>query len=82
MTVNLVRDEVSLGVRGHHDHGHPEADGALPGSDPLWGEYFPWSFPNWGVKFFADSLLLSQGQGGADELRGVSAALRYQRVSA
>jgi len=50
--------------------GRPEADGALAGSDPLWGEYFPWSFPNWGVKFLADALLLAQGDEGADELPG------------
>jgi len=32
--------------------------GALPASIPIWGRYHPMMFPNWAVKFFADSLLL------------------------
>lgn len=32
--------------------------GALPASIPIWGYYHPMMFPNWGVKFFADALLL------------------------
>jgi len=32
--------------------------GALPASVPLWGYYHPLMLPNWGVKFFADALLL------------------------
>jgi hypothetical protein len=39
----------------------PEVHGALPGSIPLWGEYFPWAFPNWGTKFLIDALLLQEG---------------------
>jgi hypothetical protein len=39
----------------------PEVHGALPGSIPLWGEYFPWGFPNWGAKFLIDALLLAEG---------------------
>lgn len=31
--------------------------GALPGSVPIWGKYFRFSFPNWGVKFFVDAIL-------------------------
>ncbi len=38
------------------DAGPPLA-GALPGSVPLWGKYMPWSFPNWGVKYFLDGLM-------------------------
>lgn len=37
----------------------PDLQGGLPGSDPLDGGYLPWRQPNWGVKFFADALLLS-----------------------
>lgn len=32
--------------------------GALLGSSPVWGRYFPFRVPNWGVKFFVDLLLL------------------------
>ncbi|NJB67075.1 putative SAM-dependent methyltransferase [Desulfobaculum xiamenense] len=31
--------------------------GGLPGADPVGAPYCPYSIPNWGVKFFADSLL-------------------------
>jgi hypothetical protein len=43
------------------DPGRPRVHGALPGSIPLWGEYFPWGFPNWGAKFLIDALLLAEG---------------------
>ena len=36
-----------------------DLDGAIPGSDPLWGKYCPMSLPNWAAKFFIDSHLLS-----------------------
>jgi prenyltransferase beta subunit len=32
--------------------------GGLMGSAPVWGRYFPFRVPNWGVKFFIDLLLL------------------------
>jgi uncharacterized protein YyaL (SSP411 family) len=32
--------------------------GALMGSSPVWGRYFPFRVPNWGAKFFLDLLLL------------------------
>lgn len=34
--------------------------GALPGSVPLWGSYFRYSFNNWTAKFFIDALLRSE----------------------
>jgi hypothetical protein len=37
-----------------------DLDGAIPGSDPLWGKYCPMSLPNWAAKFFIDSHLLSR----------------------
>ena len=36
----------------------PNLYGGLPGSYPIGGEYAPYAIPNWGVKFFADTLLL------------------------
>jgi uncharacterized protein YyaL (SSP411 family) len=35
-----------------------DTKGALPGSFPFWGKYEPFAFPNWGTKYFADSLML------------------------
>lgn len=34
---------------------NPALSGAIPGSDPLWGDYLPATFPNWAVKFFLDA---------------------------
>ena len=33
-------------------------DGAIKGSDPIWGWYNMFSFPNWATKFFCDALIL------------------------
>lgn len=35
----------------------PDLCGALPGSFPLWGSYFPWSCPNWSAKFLLDAVM-------------------------
>lgn len=32
--------------------------GAMAGSSPIWGRYIHYTYPNWAVKFFADSLML------------------------
>jgi Squalene-hopene cyclase C-terminal domain len=32
--------------------------GGVRGSEPIWGAYQPYSYPNWAAKFFVDSLLL------------------------
>ena len=37
--------------------GNPGIRGAIPGSLPCWGTYFPLAFPNWAAKFFADALM-------------------------
>jgi len=31
--------------------------GAMAGSFPVWGEYLPWMYPNWAIKFFIDLLV-------------------------
>lgn len=36
------------------------AQGALPGSYPVWGRYEKFAFPNWGTKYFADALLCAE----------------------
>lgn len=33
--------------------------GAVKGSDPIWGRYEPFAYPNWATKFFADAVLAS-----------------------
>ena len=35
-------------------------DGALAGSDPIYGRYAPLQFPNWATKFLVDSLVLRE----------------------
>ena len=35
-----------------------DVDGAIKGSDPIWGYYMKYIFPNWAAKFFCDALLL------------------------
>lgn len=35
--------------------------GGIRGSYPIWGNYMPYSYPNWAAKFFADALIL-QGE--------------------
>lgn len=35
-----------------------DIDGAIKGSDPLWGLYNMFGFPNWATKFFCDALML------------------------
>jgi len=32
--------------------------GAIKGSQPIWGRYAPFTYPNWATKFFIDAMLL------------------------
>lgn len=34
--------------------------GGVMGSDPIWGDYQPYAYPNWAAKFLADSLMLEE----------------------
>lgn len=43
--------------------------GALPGSLPLWGTYFRFSFNNWTVKFFVDALIKFERHPGAANVK-------------
>ncbi|HPM43577.1 MAG TPA: hypothetical protein PLV52_07080, partial [Candidatus Omnitrophota bacterium] len=38
-------------------NGRVNLKGAIPGSAPIWGSYFKFSFNNWTVKYFIDALL-------------------------
>jgi hypothetical protein len=42
------------------DHRHPALRGGIKGSDPVWGRYMSYTYPNWAAKFFADALLLEE----------------------
>ncbi len=45
---------------------NPGIRGGIAGSYPIYGEYCPWSHPNWAAKFFVDSLLIQvHGASGA-----------------
>jgi len=37
----------------------PDLHGAIAGSDPIWGKYIHFCYPNWAAKFFVDSLLIA-----------------------
>jgi len=36
---------------------HRGVSGGVKGSDPIWGAYTPYVYPNWAAKFFADTLM-------------------------
>jgi hypothetical protein len=40
------------------DNNFKNIDGAIKGSDPIWGRYNFFGFPNWATKFFCDALIL------------------------
>lgn len=35
----------------------PGVRGGIPASDPVWGDYLAFTYPNWPAKFYADALL-------------------------
>jgi len=37
---------------------NPGTRGGIKGSQPVWGRYISYSYPNWAAKFFADALML------------------------
>ncbi len=39
---------------------HRAVRGGIKGSEPIWGDYLAYAYPNWPVKFFADALLLEE----------------------
>ncbi|MFC6993642.1 prenyltransferase/squalene oxidase repeat-containing protein [Haladaptatus sp. GCM10025707] len=38
-------------------HGPPSIHGGIRGSDPVWGNYMYFRYPNWASKFFIDALM-------------------------
>ena len=49
------------------ESGEPGIRGGVKGSDPIWGRYMTYTYPNWAAKFLADSLMLE-----ADVLEGMA----------
>ncbi len=41
--------------------GWADIKGGVPGSQPLWGNYLPWRFPNWAAKFLLDAAAFVPG---------------------
>ncbi len=42
-------------IQSQRKKGPLDTIGAIPGSKPIWGKYFRFSYPNWGGKFFLDA---------------------------
>jgi uncharacterized protein YyaL (SSP411 family) len=51
-------------VMAHQDIQTPNSDvkGGIKGSQPIWGRYARFSYPNWAAKFFVDAMLLLEQQ--------------------
>jgi hypothetical protein len=43
----------------------PGVRGGIAGSDPVWGHYLGFTYPNWAAKFYADALIAHDPDGGA-----------------
>jgi hypothetical protein len=43
-----------------HDSADANANGAIPGSFPIFGEYMTAGYPNWATKYFLDAVLLQK----------------------
>ena len=50
----------------------PEIDGALAGSNPIWGRYAPLQYPNWATKFLTDTLMLRDAVSASSRTNGRS----------
>jgi len=58
--INAIRLNNYLKLKQVVDHKFKEINGAIKGSDPIWGRYNPFSFPNWATKFFCDTLMIEK----------------------
>ncbi len=58
---------VSYLMKRQVKRGFEDIRGALPGSSPIWGSYFRFSFNNWTVKFFTDALMAYSSSGVQDK---------------
>ncbi|WP_227134351.1 prenyltransferase/squalene oxidase repeat-containing protein [Halorubellus salinus] len=55
--VDAVAEEIRFLKTQHMLSGPPEVCGGVQGSNPVWGPYLRFRYPNWSVKFFLDCLL-------------------------
>ena len=58
--VNAIKLNNFLKSTQINENNFKAIDGAIKGSDPIWGNYLTFTFPNWAVKFFCDALLLEK----------------------
>ncbi len=56
--LNAIKINNYLKQKQFLDNKFREIDGAIAGSDPIWGKYMRFKFPNWATKFFCDALIL------------------------
>ncbi len=56
--INAIKLNNYLKSKQIIDNSCKEINGAIKGSDPIWGDYMRFSFPNWATKFFCDALIL------------------------
>lgn len=56
--LHAARTSVQFLKRHQPLNATPDIQGGLPGSYPIFGRYLYLRYPNWGVKFFADALLI------------------------
>ena len=63
--LHAARQSIEFLKRRQVLNGPDQISGSLPGSDPIVGPYMYLRYPNWGVKFFADALMLSEKHGKA-----------------
>ncbi|MBS1892607.1 MAG: hypothetical protein JST59_15020 [Actinobacteria bacterium] len=55
-------DAVRFGLTFQTRSSSRNTDGALAGSDPIWGRYAPMQYPNWATRFLAETLMIQAGQ--------------------
>ena len=58
--LSLLKKINSFQKRTQYNTGNSKIKGGIKGSYPIYGDYCPYSYPNWAAKFFIDALLLEE----------------------
>ncbi len=56
--INAIKLNNYLKLKQVINNRFKDVNGSIKGSDPMWGRYNMFSFPNWATKFFCDALIL------------------------
>ncbi len=57
--LSAIQQSLSYLKKNHVINGRENAvDGGIAGSQPIWGSYSRFEYPNWSTKFFADALMM------------------------